>query len=76
MDWIRTEAGLQMAKTIIMYLPRITVCLEEIALTLKENSIEKYKEDILKLDSSLNLYFLPNLNPHAGHIFILFFFTF
>tara|TARA_R100001244_G_C5093598_1_gene117011 strand:- start:95 stop:502 length:408 start_codon:yes stop_codon:yes gene_type:complete len=30
-DWIKTKAGLQMAETIIRYLPRITVCLEEIA---------------------------------------------
>ena len=30
-DWINTKAGLQMAETIIRYLPRITVCLEEIA---------------------------------------------
>ena len=31
MDWIRTKAGLQMAETIIRYLSRITVCLEELA---------------------------------------------
>lgn len=62
MDWIRTEAGLQMAKTIIMYLPRITVCLEEIALTLKENSIEKYKEDILKLADEMDIRKQENIN--------------
>tara|TARA_Y100001951_G_C11169811_1_gene199598 strand:- start:131 stop:259 length:129 start_codon:yes stop_codon:yes gene_type:complete len=30
-DWIRTRAGLQMAEAIARYLPRITVCLEELA---------------------------------------------
>ena len=30
-DWIRTKAGLQMAETITRYLPRIVVCLEELA---------------------------------------------
>ena len=30
-DWIRTKAGLQMAESIARYLPRITVCLEELA---------------------------------------------
>lgn len=30
MSWIETRAGLQMAQVIIRYLPRITVCLEEI----------------------------------------------
>ena len=41
-DWIRTKAGLQMAETIIRYLPRITVCLEEIA----KNKTYDDKEDI------------------------------
>ena len=31
MNWIQTKAGLQMAETITRYLPRITVCLEELA---------------------------------------------
>tara|TARA_R100001244_G_scaffold17565_2_gene18808 strand:+ start:306 stop:533 length:228 start_codon:yes stop_codon:yes gene_type:complete len=31
MNWIETKAGLQMAETIIRYMPRITVCLENIA---------------------------------------------
>ena len=39
-DWIRTKAGLEMAETIIRYLPRITVCLEEIAKN-KEYNEEK-----------------------------------
>ena len=30
-NWIQTKAGLQMAETITRYLPRITVCLEELA---------------------------------------------
>jgi hypothetical protein len=28
-DWIRTKVGLQMAEVIVRYLPRITICLEE-----------------------------------------------
>jgi phage baseplate assembly protein W len=31
MNWIQTKAGLQMAEAITRYLPRITVCLEELA---------------------------------------------
>ena len=31
MSWIQTKAGLQMAETIIRYLPRMLVCLEELA---------------------------------------------
>ena len=31
MNWIQTKAGLQMVETITRYLPRITVCLEELA---------------------------------------------
>ena len=31
MSWIQTRAGLQMAETITRYLPRIVVCLEELA---------------------------------------------
>ena len=41
MDWIRTKAGLQMAETIIRQLPKIA--------NNKENSIDKYKEDLLKV---------------------------
>ena len=40
-NWIQTKAGLQMAETIIRYLPRITVCLEQIALSLKKTKKEK-----------------------------------
>lgn len=31
MNWIETKAGMQMAETIIKYMPRITICLENIA---------------------------------------------
>ena len=53
MNWIQTKAGLQMAETITRYLPRIIVCLEEIALGLNylrrlENS-ERSKENQIKL---------------------------
>jgi hypothetical protein len=30
-DWIRTKIGMQAMENIIRYLPRITVCLEELA---------------------------------------------
>ena len=63
-DWIRTKAGLQMAETIIRYLPRITVCLEEIAkdrntkkifYTEIENTKMSYvlTEDIVKVGKKL-----------------------
>ena len=42
-DWIKTKAGLQMAETVIRYLPRITVCLEEIALSL--NYLRRLEND-------------------------------
>ena len=41
MDWIKTKAGLQMAETIIRQLPKIA--------NNKENSIDKYEEDLLKV---------------------------
>ena len=52
-NWIQTKAGLQMAETITRYLPRITVCLEEIALGLNylrrlENN-ERLKDKQTKL---------------------------
>ena len=31
MNWIQTKAGIQMAETITRYLPRMLVCLEELA---------------------------------------------
>jgi len=42
-DWIRTRAELQMAEAIARYLPRITVCLEELA---KEKQINEEKNEI------------------------------
>ena len=53
-DWIRTKAGLEMAETIIRYLPRITVCLEELAkgkTTIELDSCDlstEYKEELKK----------------------------
>jgi|TARA_R100000501_G_scaffold17473_1_gene32549 hypothetical protein len=41
MNWIRTKAGLQMAETIIKHLPKIA--------NNKEDSIDKYEEDLLKV---------------------------
>ena len=49
-NWIQTKAGLQMAETIIRYLPRITVCLEELA---KEKDGKKILYTELK-DSNLS----------------------
>ena len=50
MGWINTKAGLQMAETIVRYLPRITVCLEELA---KEKDGKKILYTELK-DSNLS----------------------
>ena len=50
MNWIQTKAGLQMAETITRYLPRITVCLEELA---KEKDGKKILYTELK-DSNLS----------------------
>ena len=47
-DWIKTKAGLQMAETVIRYLPRITVCLEEIALGL--NYLRRLENDAVSKD--------------------------
>jgi hypothetical protein len=41
-SWIKTQIGLQMAKIIVKYIPRITVCLEEIA---KELKIKNEREE-------------------------------
>ena len=38
-DWDKTRNGKEMMETIIRYLPRITVCLEEIAKELKVKKI-------------------------------------
>ena len=46
-DWIRTKEGLQMAEAIARYLPRITVCLEELA---KEKQINEDENAINTTD--------------------------
>ena len=58
-DWIQTKAGLQMAETIIRYLPRITVCLEELAKkegTFSDLSmlIKNYQSDIKLIQKEEN----------------------
>ena len=64
-DWIRTRAGLQMAEAIARYLPRITVCLEELArerdgkrilyTELKDSNMSYVlTEDIAKIGKRLN----------------------
>ena len=55
MNWIGTKAGLQMAETIIRQLPRITICLEEIALGLNylrrlENREKSNEQENIKHD--------------------------
>ena len=64
-NWIQTKAGLQMAETITRYLPRITVCLEELArerdgkrilyTELKDSNMSYVlTEDIAKIGKRLN----------------------
>jgi len=48
-SWIQTKAGLQMAETIIRQLPRITVCLEQLA---KQDGTLK---DIIKLADEMDV---------------------
>ena len=55
-NWIQTKAGLQMAETIIRYLPRITVCLEELA---KQDGTLK---DIIKLADKMDIRKQENIN--------------
>ena len=45
-DWDRTRNGKEMMETIIRYLPRITVCLEEIA---KSSKLKWSEQEILRL---------------------------
>ena len=59
MSWIQTKAGLQMAETIIRYLPRITVCLEEIA---KESPVHKYRDDIIHIAEDMDVRKQENVN--------------
>ena len=58
-DWIKTKAGLQMAETIIRYLPRITVCLEELA---KDNPTHKYRDDLIKIVEEIDIRKQENIN--------------
>jgi len=58
-NWIQTKAGLQMAETIIRYLPRITVCLEELA---KENPSHKYRDDIIHIAEEIDIRKQENIN--------------
>ena len=45
-DWDRTRNGKEMMETITKYLPRITVCLEEIA---KSSKLKWSEQEILRL---------------------------
>ena len=56
MSWITTKAGLQMAETIIRQLPRITVCLEQLA---KQDGTFK---DIIKLADEMDIRKQENIN--------------
>ena len=58
-NWIQTKAGLQMAETIIRYLPRITVCLEELA---KEKPSYKYRDDIIHIAEEIDIREQENKN--------------
>ena len=61
-NWIQTKAGLQMAETIIRYLPRMLVCLEELA---KENPTHKYRDDIIHMVEEMDT--LKQMNINLGH---------
>ena len=64
MDWINTKAGLQMAETIIRYLPRIVACLEEISKDRTESinseigkAVKEIEEVITMGDKKLRNYY-------------------
>ena len=59
MSWIQTKAGLEMAEVIIRYLPRITVCLEELA---KNNPVNKYRDDIIHIAEQIDIREQENIN--------------
>ena len=65
-NWIQTKAGLQMAETIIRYLPRITVCLEEIAKNrntlLEGGDMFDIKGDLLNLINEMDVRKQENIN--------------
>ena len=58
-NWIQTKAGLQMAETINRYLPRMLVCLEELA---KENPAHKYRDDIIHMVEEIDILKQENIN--------------
>ena len=58
-NWIQTKAGLQMAETIIRYLPRMLVCLEELA---KYNPSHKYRDDIIHMVEEMDILKQENIN--------------
>ena len=58
-NWIQTKAGLQMAETINRYLPRMLVCLEELA---KENPTHKYRDDIIHIVEEIDILKQENIN--------------
>jgi hypothetical protein len=58
-NWIQTKAGLQMAETINRYLPRMLVCLEELA---KENPSHKYRDDIIHIAEEIDIRKQENIN--------------
>ena len=60
-NWIQTKAGLQMAETIIRQLPRITVCLEEIAKN-EGGDMFDIKGDSLKLIEEMDKRKQENIN--------------
>ena len=64
-NWIQTKAGLQMAETITRYLPRIFVCIEEIAKIYTFSGLDKMngiKMDIRKLADETDLRKQENTN--------------
>ena len=55
-NWIQTKAGLQMAETIIRQLPRITICLEQLA------KLDGTFKDIIKLADEMDVRKQENIN--------------
>ena len=59
-NWIQTKAGLQMVETITRYLPRMLVCLEELA---KYTAINiKYNDDIIHMVEEMDILKQENIN--------------
>ena len=56
MSLVQSKAGLQMVETVIRYLPRIVVCLEELA---KSNGTFK---DVIKLADDMDIRKQENIN--------------